>query len=280
MRPLSVLIVMICVSFVFAPHSAATPPQQALPGDVVGNIRGIYAAGLANGNRPNVFSKVGDSSTVSYNFLGPIGDGTYDLGEYGYLQGVIDYYSEVPLRAGNSFNNSSAAAGIGWSAGAVTNPDYAGVGCQSGESPLRCEYRLSKPTVALIMIGNNEVTYLPVEDYIINMQIIVDMSVEMGVIPVISTLHDRRGNTEKVDAYNAALRQLAAQNRVPLWDYAAALAPLPNKGLTADETHPNTPPGSWYRGTAAFTPENLQYGFTVRNLTALQTLHAIRQSVG
>ncbi|MEL6152018.1 MAG: SGNH/GDSL hydrolase family protein [Chloroflexota bacterium] len=271
-----VALILIALFSVIVPVRA----QVGLPGDVAGNIRAIYQNGLEQGNRPEVFSKVGDSSTVSYNFLGPIGDGTYDLGAHPYLQGTIDFYTATPVGTGNSFNNQSKAAGIGWSAATLTNPAYAGAGCRSGESPLRCEFRVSQPSVALIMIGNNEVTYLSVEDYIANMQRVIDTSVEMGVIPVISTLHDRRGNTEKVDAYNAALRQLAAQNRVPLWDYAAAIAPLPNNGLTEDRTHPNTPPGSWYRATTEFTDENLQYGFTVRNLTALQMLHAVRGALG
>jgi len=272
----SALILLMFVTVTPAPAEA----QVNLSGDVVGNIRAIYADGMSKGNRPNVFSKVGDSSTVSYNFLGPIGDGTYDLGEYGYLQGVIDFYIETPVGTGNSFNNQSRGAGIGWSASTLTNPAYTPAGCRAAESPLKCEFRTAQPSIALIMIGNNEVTYLAVEDYVANMQRVIDLSIEMGVIPVISTLHDRRGNTEKVDAYNNALRQLAAQNRVPLWDYAAALTPLPNKGLTPDQTHPNTPPGSWYRGTATFNAENLQYGFTVRNLTALQVLLAVRGSLG
>jgi hypothetical protein len=270
------LVLLMCVTF--SPDAAAA--QVSLTGDVASNIRAIYADGLAKGNRPNVFSKVGDSSTASYNFLGPIGDGTYDLGDYGYLQGVIDFYSEVPVGTGNSFNNQSRAASVGWSAAVLTNPAYTPTGCRAAESPLRCEYRTAQPSVALIMVGNNEVTYLSVEDYMTNMQRVIDLSVEMGVIPVISTIHNRRGNTEKVDAYNNALRQLAAQNRVPLWDYAAALVPLPNKGLTADETHPNSPPGDWYRGTATFSEENLQYGFTMRNLTALQVLEAVRGGLG
>ncbi len=268
-----------------APAEAAVtypvPGVPALPGGVVGKMRGIYQTGLNNGYRPNVFTKVGDSSTVTSNFLGPVGDGHTQLGDqFGYLQGVIDFYNEVPLRTGNSFNNQSLAAGIGWTAAAVTNPDYANKGiCESDESPLRCEFRISRPTIALIMIGNNEVTYLSVEDYTANMQRIIDTSVEKGVIPVISTLHDRRGNTENVQVFNNALRQLAAQNQVPLWDYAAAIDPLPNNGLTTDRTHPNSP-SSWYRGAVDFTGDNLQYGFTMRNLTALQMLHAIRGALG
>jgi len=43
-----------------------------------------YAIGIARGNNPNVFSKIGDCSTSNSWFLGPFDDGEqyYDLGEY------------------------------------------------------------------------------------------------------------------------------------------------------------------------------------------------------
>jgi hypothetical protein len=48
--------------------------------------------------------------------------------------------------------------------------------------------------------------------------------------------------------------------------------PLPNGGMSADGLHPSVPPdGRVYR----FSAENLQYGYTLRNLQALQTLDTI-----
>ena len=42
----------------------------------------IYEAGLEMDNNPQVFSKVGDCMTATYEyFLGPFGEGNYDLGD-------------------------------------------------------------------------------------------------------------------------------------------------------------------------------------------------------
>lgn len=249
-------------------------------GGVARNMQAIYQRGLASGNRPDVFSKVGDSITATAYYLKPIGDGSYDLNGYDHLQATIDHYSATTARTGNSFNNLSLAAKPGWASVSVLSADYANPDvCQPGETPLVCEYRTTKPTVALIMLGTNDVAYRSVEEYSADMQRIIDISVAMGVIPVISTIPHREGYAEKVAAYNAALHELAQQNRVPLWDYAAALQDVPGRGLSVDGVHPSVPPWDAQNGAAQFTDESLSYGFTVRNLTALQMLHAVRQAV-
>jgi hypothetical protein len=48
------------------------------------------------------------------------------------------------------------------------------------------------------------------------------------------------------------------------------LVSLPNRGLSSDGVHPSVGPAS-----ADFTPANLQYGMTARNLTTLQALDAV-----
>jgi hypothetical protein len=45
---------------------------------------------------------------------------------------------------------------------------------------------------------------------------------------------------------------------------------LPNEGLGPDGIHPSAAPDS-----ADFTADSLQFGYTVRNLTALQALDAL-----
>jgi len=53
---------------------------------------------------------------------------------------------------------------------------------------------------------------------------------------------------------------------------------LSNFGLTTDNVHPSTAPGG-YDASADFTPANLHYGYTVRNLITLDMLEAIRARV-
>ena len=56
---------------------------------------------------------------------------------------------------------------------------------------------------------------------------------------------------------------------------------LPNNGLEADGVHPSYPPdtiGQW-EAAANFVGENLQYGYNMRNLSALQVLDALWRQV-
>jgi hypothetical protein len=79
---------------------------------------------------------------------------------------------------------------------------------------------------------------------------------------------------DRVSAFNTILRDMAAANDLPLIDYAAALADLPDGGLAWDNIHPSWPAGDDNQ-VAYFTPENLRYGYTVRNLLTLQMLDRI-----
>jgi hypothetical protein len=231
------------------------------------------------GNRADVFSKVGDSITASPSFLGPIGEGRYQLGDYGYLQAAIDHFSVSNAREGNSFLNPSLAAGIGWSAWAALDPQFSdATQCAPGETPLVCEYRLTRPAFALIMFGTNDTGYRTSAEYEGDLRRIVDVSESMGVVPILSTIPSRPEMPERVAEFNRIVREVAAANALPVWDYYAALEGLPNDGLAWDNIHPSSP-DEWYQDAADFRPQNLIYGYVIRNLTALQVLDSVWRQV-
>jgi uncharacterized protein YraI len=262
------------------PNNPPTNPppggyQHPLPylSGVTDHARQIYLAGLAAGNQPNVFSRVGDSITVAPPFLTPFGNGEFDLRDYGYLIDVVNHYAGSWARNGNAFNNTSLAAKGGWSSFNVLYPSQADhTLCQAGEPPLWCEYRLSRPSLALIMLGTNDVMDTSSDAFRANLQRIVSDSISRGIVPVLSTIpaFHRAGYEARVAELNAIIADVAHQNDIPLWDYWAAMAGLPNEGLGPDGIHPSAAPSS-----ADFTPDSLQYGYTVRNLTALQALDAL-----
>ncbi len=260
-----------------APGPAHPPTLPDVVANISANARQIFRQGQTFGNRANVFSKVGDSITAVSYFLNPIGWGNYDLGSYSYLGPVVDFYRSGVARDGqNSFSNRSFAAENGWTTESVltpgNRPSDTPDDCLPGEVPLVCELRVVRPAVALIMLGTNDVTYLPIDLYRANLSRIVETCIGMGVIPVLSTLPNRGGLEGQVAAFNDVIVQLAYGYDVPLWDYAAAMRVLPDGGLSGDWVHPNAPPGDL---VAYFTPANLYYGYTVRNLTALQVLDAV-----
>ncbi len=264
-----------------APAPTVTPTQPADAYPYISNItetsREIYETGQELGNRPNVFSKVGDSITDHQAFLTPIGYGEYELHDYVYLASVIGYFSTVDAYNDNSFANTSLAAKGGWSAWTVHNPNAVfSSNCLADETPLECEYRLARPSIALIMLGTNDVQTTPIDQYEELMRRTVEVSIENGVIPVLSTIppFQKTGMSERVDAINAVIVRLTEEYNIPLWNYYAALLPLPNLGMSSDGIHP-----SWNYEPGNFSEEGLKYGMTMRNLTALQALDAIWRTV-
>ncbi len=245
---------------------------------ITDNALQIFLRGQALGNRADVFSKIGDSITVARSFLWPIGRGAYNLGEHTDLQPVINFYSQTPARNTNSFSNTSLAAEVGWQTGAVLAPKFADETlCNAGESPLRCEYRHVRPAVALIMLGTNDVIATPPTVFERNLRAVIEITIEQGIIPVISTIPSFRNLdiNDRVAALNMIIVELALEYEIPLWNYHAALAPLPKKGVSSDGVHPTVD----YGHPADFIAPYLDHGMTIRNLTALQALDAVWKTV-
>jgi hypothetical protein len=262
-----------------APPAGGSPPP--LPGDLLFGLsdhaREIYQAGQALGNRANVFAKVGDSITVSPQFLLQFGYNQYNLRDYAHLAEVVNFYNGGWARNGNAFVNTSLAAKGGWSSFSVLAPSLSDkTFCQAVESPLKCEYRLTRPAVALIMLGTNDVFSTHNDAYVANLRRIVADSLAVGVLPVLSTIPPfiRTGYEARADELNGLIVAVAQEHDLPVWNYWAALQPLPNRGMGPDGVHP-----SWAPNAADFTAENLQYGSTMRNLSALLVLDAIWRQV-
>jgi hypothetical protein len=243
------------------------------------NIRQTFLRGQALGNRPNVFSKVGDSITESPAFLVSLGEGLYNLDQYANLRAAIDYFSQAEARAGNSFVNPSLAAKTGWTSWSVINPRMADAAyCKEGEMPLVCEYRWTRPAFSIIMLGTNDLVQTPLAAYELQMRQVIEISLNMGVVPIVSTIPPMhwQGNEVPVEAFNQVIDRLAREYELPLCDYWAALQGLPNEGIASDGIHPSESGGA----QTIFTAHNLQYGMTMRNLVTLQAIDAVWRAAG
>lgn len=260
-----------------------TVPVSTTPSVVSGitqHARDLFQKGKQLGNRANVFSRVGDSISASPLFLTPIGLGQYDLGQYrNELAPVVSYFSQANARTGNSFANAPLSAGNGWGADRIIQPGYAYTDVCGNDTPLMCEYKRVKPAVALIMIGTNDSGGVDPAVYAANLRQIIETSINMGVIPVVSTIppkHVDAWNNARVNQWNDIIRTLARQYDVPLWDYWYALQNAPNQGIGPDGIHPSAPPDS---ATGRFSGDGLNYGYNIRNLTALQVLNVVWRQV-
>ncbi len=237
---------------------------------ITAHAREIFLAGQALGNRADAFSLVGDSNTDNPAFLAPFDQGNYDLGPYGDLELTIHYFK-------GSFSRHSPAAVGGFSTAKVLNPANAGSGCAAGETPLACEYRLQKPSVALILLGTGDQhAWSGFEG---RYRQIIEYTVKQGIVPVLITKADDLESTEDsgpAGFINGVIVRLSQEYDVPLLNLRQAVDPLPNRGCKPDGFHYNTPPDGQ---SANFTGDHLNYGFNMRNLTALQILDALRRYV-
>jgi hypothetical protein len=215
---------------------------------------------LELGNNPKAFSKIGDCGSTPTWFLGDFDRGTrfYNLGYYQYLDRVIAYYA-------GSFNRTSLAAQSGFNVSSVLTPLWADRSqCTANETPLACEYRIHKPILAFITLGANDVYHL--ESFEPQMRQIIEYSMDHGVIPVLSTKPD---NIEKDNRINITIAKLAYEYQVPLWNFWLAVQPLPNHGLQEDGVHLT------WRANQFENPDIFNWGWPVRNLTALHVLDSI-----
>jgi hypothetical protein len=288
MRPFS--LALLATAVLPATAAADAPVVPPIDGAVGRHVAAVYREGLARGNRPNVFAKVGDSITESGSFLQDVGCGQARLGSRPGLAATIaffrrtrlpDSYASAWCGVANSFTRGSATAATGWDAAApLARLDDPPAGCAPPfDRPLRCELRLLRPAFALVMYGTNDVERTSAATFRARLRRVVRVTLAAGTVPVLSTIpprHDRFAS--RVPAFNAAITGLAAAERVPLWNYRRALAApgVLADGVSEDGIHP-----SIYAGdrAAMLTGPGLRYGYNVRNLTALEVLAALRHAV-
>ena len=116
------------------------------------------------------------------------------------------------------------------------------------------------------MLGTNDINGgRKVNAYIADVEKSLDMLLENGTIPILSTLPPIRGKAAQVDEFCAALRELAAKKKTPLLDLNAEMKARAGEQMEAaylggDGVHLSFPHAS---GPA--TDENLkQSGYLLR----------------
>jgi len=232
--------------------------------EISASVVQAYAIGISRGNNPRAFSKIGDCSTSNAWFLGPFDDGEqyYRLGEHTYLEVLIEHFK-------GSFNRNNITTRNGFSASSTLSPLWADPEvCESGETPLACEYRIHKPSIVFIMLGTNDRWHT--DHFEENMREIIEYTLDRQIIPIVATKAD---NFEGDESINRTLAQLAIEYHLPLWNFWAAAQELPNQGLEEDGVHLTWGP------THFNDPEVMKLGWPTRNLTAMQVLHALWQAV-
>ncbi|MCB2180288.1 hypothetical protein KQH54_04125 [bacterium] len=217
------------------PADSPTPGPTPLPEDITldpedwmnwpvlpvitQHVLEIYQLGQELGRDPHAFSIFGDCQSVPEEFLGlyKVNQDEFDaLPEN--LQETIDYFA-------GSINRDSATVKPGTTTGALLWAEWheGNYGCQIGETPVDCEVRNNNPAFVLITVGTH---YDARNRYY--MEIILDDLLEQGIVPILSTKADNREGDHRINLQTA---QLAVDYNLPMWNFWATTADLPDNGL-------------------------------------------------
>lgn len=223
--------------------------------------REILRLGIAAGNDPHAFSKVGDCDTSTSWYLSDYDRDQvyYSLGEFESLRPVLDFFK-------GSFSRLSLAATPGFSAASVLstfwlNYDF----CTSNELPLTCEYRIHNPIAVLISLGTNDGYNPPV--FKDNMRRIIQETLWQNRLPILMLKAD---NVEGNFSINQDIADLAEEYELPVWNFWAAIQHLPNHGLQEDGIHLT------FYSNYFSDPHCWDTAWAYRNLTALQVLEKLQ----
>ncbi len=226
-----------------------------MPPAVQENVKQIFAKGQTLGNDPHRFSKIGDSIIEHPHYMVKFDTPDYNLGQYAYLQDVLNYYR-------GSFGRDSLSVRRGLHSWSWNNPTWADKAqCLPEEGPIACEYRVHKPSISFIVLGSNDVG---VPDYFRkSMEGLVQFTIDQGVIPVIVTKADRHEGPDNIN--NIILKETAAKFNVPLLDFDAVAGTMPNRGIDpADGTHL-----TFYYAHDYSVPEAFTKGHAIHDLTSV-----------
>jgi hypothetical protein len=233
------------------------------PEDVKQNVRQIYARGRSLGRNPRTFSKVGDSTMLWPLFMVNFDWGHYRLGDYAALQRTIDQFR-------GSFSRESLAVRKGMHSWEQFDPSLADpVRCLPGEGPLACEFRTNNPSFAIIRLGSND--SLTPEQFDPAMRRIIATCLSAGIVPILGTKADHHEGPQ--NTINQMIRALAAEYRLPLWDFDLVAETVPERGLQPDGLHLKE------GGTNDYTfRDSFSFIGPVEDLSALLTLDAASQA--
>jgi len=229
---------------------------SVIPSFIDPSLRKIYELGLSLGNDPRAFSIFGDCQTRPDEFFGIFDTDTASLQALSpELRETVNYFK-------GSFNRESPTAQDGTTPGALlwTQWHRGEYGCTFAETSVQCELRTHRPSFVIIQVGTHfesrNTEYL---------RKIIEQLLDAGVVPILATKADNREKDERI---NRDMALLAADYDLPLWNFWAAVASLPNHGLY---TRPDRP----LQGDIYLTEE----AALIHRMTGLETLNAVWRAV-
>jgi hypothetical protein len=142
-----------------------------------------------------------------------------------------------------------------------------------------------KPRMVVLMLGTNDAsTGRSVGAYRADMARAIDLILERGIIPIVSTIPPHSGQPGKARAFNEALRELAKKRKIPLIDYEKEILKRRRNDwngtlLNKDDVHP-TAEVNGTKTTSPPTVENLRNsGYLLRGWLSVKKTAEVKRTV-
>lgn len=224
-----------------APAVPTVPPNLLVPSEplpawippLTPRLRQLYVEAGQAGHNLTVFTVVGDCNSENYIFTDLIYAGWYGYKGNEYLMPTWQRFRKALAR-------HSLAVNGGFNSASVLDPTWADpTQCKPGESPFACELRVSRASIAFILLGTGD--QFQWQGFEANYRRMIEQAMSDHVLPVLVTkadaLESEEGGAEP-GYINDIIRRLAVEYQVPLLDFDQAVKELPNHGLT-DEPGPD-----------------------------------------
>ncbi len=248
------------VKDLIAKSDPAGVPKAGVPA-ISANIKAMYKQAAKVGRDPKLVTVMGDCNSEYQVFFGRIAAGAVNLSQTPKLQKTVTWFAP-------SFKRNSVATHGSFNATAAFDATWSDPkSCQPDEGPLACELRLSKASIILISLGTGDT--FAWQNFANDYRRAIETALAGKAIPVLITKADKLESLQggaPADQINKVVRQLGAEYGVPVVDFGAVAANLPNSGLMEEHD----------ASGQTTTPFHLSdKGMDVRIAMILQTLSAI-----
>jgi hypothetical protein len=216
-----------------APQAATSAASWTIPRPlpaylphITTRMRQLYSQAIRRGRNPNLFTIVGDCNSEGPVYLHQLALEHRDLSAFPYLHATNRQFRQSYFRA-------SLAVNGGFTTSSVLDPLWANPAhCNRGESPFACELRVSRASIAFVLLGTGD--QHDWQGFEARYRSMIEHALLVNVVPVVVTKADRlefeEGGAED-DYINNVVRRLAHEYQVPLFDMHQATRDMENRGL-------------------------------------------------
>ena len=260
-------ILMLSFLFLIACSDQSSSNTQESTAAWIAAMQDVHDSGISKGAVSGQVTQIGDSITYSMAFLSGMKYGKPSGSAWQVLRDHIDG-DLIHSRKGTAHANYS-----GWKSADAAAAISSVLAAHDSE-------------IAILMLGTNDVLNdISINSYETNMRAIIDICLDAGCIPIISTIPPSNAKPlSTIQSFNVIIKEIADEYKLPLIDYYAAIlerqagSAWDGTLISGDGIHPTNPSGSdlW-----DFSDSNLKInGYALRNyLTCQKMLEVIEQVI-